>query len=65
MEDLFYYLRNKTKFQKPLKRKDYIDAFEQIEEAIKKDGGDGDSEENANDVVTESDVMFYFIIVGI
>ncbi|XP_018575965.1 PC4 and SFRS1-interacting protein isoform X2 [Anoplophora glabripennis] len=43
VEDLFYYLRNKDKFQKPLKRKDYVDAFEQIEEAIKEDGGDGDT----------------------
>nr|CAI5861204.1 unnamed protein product [Callosobruchus analis] len=40
--DLFYYIKNKEKFQKPLKRKDYTDAFTEIEEAIKKAGGDGD-----------------------
>ncbi|XP_056648468.1 PC4 and SFRS1-interacting protein-like [Diorhabda sublineata] len=48
-EDLFYYLKNKEKFQKPLKRKDYIDAFEQINEACKIDGGDGDDSSDKND----------------
>lgn len=48
-EDLFYYLKNKEKFQKPLKRKDYIDAFEQINEACKNDGGDGDDSPDKND----------------
>lgn len=51
-EDLFYYLKNKEKFQKPLKRKDYIDAFEQIEEAVKEDGGDGDESPNSNDSIS-------------
>ncbi|KAJ8941655.1 hypothetical protein NQ314_010300 [Rhamnusium bicolor] len=51
LEDLSYYLKNKEKFQKPLKRKDYVDAFEQIEEAIKEDGGDGDPLPDANDSV--------------
>ncbi|VEN61325.1 unnamed protein product, partial [Callosobruchus maculatus] len=40
--DLYYYTKNKEKFHKPLKRKDYTDAFTEIEEAIKKAGGDGD-----------------------
>ncbi|KAJ8923989.1 hypothetical protein NQ315_006765 [Exocentrus adspersus] len=43
-EDLCYYLKNKDKFQRSLKRKDYVDAFEQIERAIREDGGDGDEE---------------------
>lgn len=51
IEDLFYYLKNKEKCQKPLKRKDYLDAFEQIEAAIKKDGGDGDSSPNVDDSI--------------
>ncbi|CAH1168798.1 unnamed protein product [Phyllotreta striolata] len=47
-EDLFYFLKYKEKLQKPLKRKDYIDAFEQINEAIENDGGDGDESTNTN-----------------
>ncbi|XP_028135232.1 hepatoma-derived growth factor-related protein 2 [Diabrotica virgifera virgifera] len=48
-EHLFYYLKNKKKFQKPLKRQDYIAAFKEIEDAIKKDGGDGDESPDKND----------------
>lgn len=48
-EDLSYYLKNKDKHYKPQKRKDYENAFEQIEEAIKKDGGDGDSSPDIED----------------
>ncbi|CAG9829129.1 unnamed protein product [Diabrotica balteata] len=48
-DHLFYYLKNKKKFQKPLKSKDYIAAFKEIEEAIENDGGDGDESPNKND----------------
>lgn len=64
VEDIFYYLKNKEKFQKPLKRKDYLDAFQQIEEAIKKDGGDGDQTPNAEDSISNvSEVLFMQITV--
>ncbi|CAH1987517.1 unnamed protein product [Acanthoscelides obtectus] len=55
--DLFYYTKNKDKFQKPLKRKDYIDAFTEIEEAIEKAGGDGDPDTDsaANDSLNGTD----------
>lgn len=59
VEDLFYYLKNKEKFQKPLKRKDYVDAFEQIEKAIEKDGGDGDLSQDADDS-TVNFILYFF-----
>lgn len=60
VEDLFYYLKNKDKFQKPLKRKDYVDAFEQIEDAIKEDGGDGDTSVDGDDSTNnENNVSSY------
>ncbi|XP_050307778.1 PC4 and SFRS1-interacting protein [Anthonomus grandis grandis] len=41
-EDLFYYLKYKdTIVQKYTKKAGYLDAVKQIEEAVKKDGGDG------------------------
>ncbi|XP_023025077.2 JIL-1 anchoring and stabilizing protein [Leptinotarsa decemlineata] len=52
IEDLSYYTKNKEKFQKPLKRKDYVDAFEQIEAAILEDGGDGDENPDTNDSIS-------------
>ncbi|CAH1116548.1 unnamed protein product [Phaedon cochleariae] len=53
IEDLFYFKKNKQKFQRPLKRKDYLDAFDQIEEAIAEDGGDGDETPNVNDSTSD------------
>ncbi|KAK4884942.1 hypothetical protein RN001_001213 [Aquatica leii] len=45
-KDLFYYLKHKKSFIKSLKRKDYNEAIEEIENAIKECGGtDGNSEE--------------------
>lgn len=61
-EDLAYYLKNKDKLQKPLKRKDYVDAFEQIEEAIKNDGGDGDPAPNTDDSIVRP--FSFGIIIG-
>ncbi|KAG5896441.1 hypothetical protein JTB14_022520 [Gonioctena quinquepunctata] len=52
-EDLFYYTKNKERFQKPLKRKDYLDAFEEIEVAIKNDGTDGDGSPEVNDSIVD------------
>lgn len=61
MEDIFYFLKHKEKFQKPLKRKDYLDAFEQIQEAIKNDGGDGDQSPNVDDsTINVSMILFFF-----
>ncbi|XP_019881907.2 lens epithelium-derived growth factor isoform X2 [Aethina tumida] len=40
-EDLFYFNKHKATMKKTLKRKEYNDAFMEIEEAILKAGGDG------------------------
>ncbi|CAH0550181.1 unnamed protein product [Brassicogethes aeneus] len=47
-EDLFYFIKSKNTLKKVLKRKDYNDAMAEIEEAIKNDGGDGES--NSDDL---------------
>ena len=41
MDDLFYYLQNKDRFSKTLRRKDYRDAIDQIEAEIRETGSDG------------------------
>lgn len=41
MDDLFYYLQNKDRFSKTLRRKDYRDAVDEIEAEIKESGSDG------------------------
>ncbi|XP_018325064.1 hepatoma-derived growth factor-related protein 2 [Agrilus planipennis] len=50
IEDLFYYLKHKDQFSKSLRRKDYNEAIEEIENAIKEDGTDGSSE-NQNESI--------------
>ncbi|XP_022921318.2 hepatoma-derived growth factor-related protein 2 [Onthophagus taurus] len=53
VEDLFYYLKHKEQFCKNLKRKDYIEAVEQIEAEIKESGTDGNSKGNEEDPAEE------------
>lgn len=50
-EDLFYYTKNKDKYPKVMKRKDYNDAIDQIEADILKDGSDGCTD-NVSDAVS-------------
>lgn len=45
-----------------MKRKDYVDAFEQIEEAIKEEGGDGDPSLDGEDLGSENNVRIIFHI---
>lgn len=44
-----------------MKRKDYVDAFEQIEEAIKEDGGDGDTSMDSEDSPNNENNVRIFI----
>lgn len=48
-DSLFYYIMHKKKFIKSLKRKDYVDAIEEIEADIRNDGTDGN--EKGEDVL--------------
>ncbi|KAF5275075.1 hypothetical protein FQA39_LY07012 [Lamprigera yunnana] len=52
VKDLFYYLKHKKSFIKPLKRKDYNDALDEIEQVIKDCGG---TDGNLEDAVKESE----------
>lgn len=49
MEDLFHYMRHKDQFNKPLKRKDFRDAIEEIERDIQ--NGNSGIEEQKNTTV--------------
>lgn len=51
---MFHYLQHKEQFNKPLKRKDFRDAIEEIERDIE-NGNSENSEIKSEDIVIEED----------
>lgn len=60
VEDLFHYMQHKEQFNKPLKRKDFRDAIEEIERDIQNGNTDGGTVDDSN-VCNNGSLLLLFI----